>query len=62
MASAKMKMIYTIVAYSQYINTVTKIKIDIINGNISDNDPFKSQMYQILLPKITSRKLKTNLI
>src|ERR1700712_1993923 len=44
------KMTYAIMAYNHSLHTVTKIKpIDIVNGHITDNDPFNIDIDKILL-------------
>lgn len=60
----KMKMMYAILAYNHSIHSTTKMKpIDVVNGHISDNDPFDIQIDQILLNDyVNEHKEKSKLL
>lgn len=59
-----MKMIYAILAYNHSLHSVTKLKpIDIINGHLSNNDPFNIEIDRILLNDyVNDHKEKSKLL
>lgn len=63
-SSINQKMTYSIMAYNHSIHSATKMKpIDIINGHITDNDPFDVNLEQLLLSDyITNHKEQTKLL
>lgn len=58
------RVTYAILAYNHTIHSVTKMKpIDVINGHISNNDPFNQNLEQLLLSNyVSEHKEKSKLL
>lgn len=51
------KMTYAVLAYNHTVHSVIKMKpIDVINGHITDNDPFDLNLDQLLLSDYQSQR------